>query len=184
MPFTTAFWLINKLLPETKIVCIEPFLQQVVYRGENSKYITTDFLNLTNEFISKNKAKETLVIFDDHQDAYKRIMHAEKLGFKNFYFDDNYPEFCGKRHLSLAAVLNDKYDPGFEIPYGAKENLKNIIETYTILPPVLPYTDAVTMENSYIEETPIFEVTDNSLQVFANDMHNYRWHTYVTLKDD
>ena len=64
------------------------------------------------------------------------------------------------------------------------QNLKNIIETYTILPPVLPYTDAVTMENSYIEETPIFEVTDNTLQVFANDMHNYRWHTYVTLKDD
>ena len=40
------------------------------------------------------------------------------------------------------------------------------------------------MENSYIKETPIFEVTDDSLQVFANDMHNYRWHTYVTLKDD
>jgi|TARA_R110000782_G_scaffold42902_1_gene97165 hypothetical protein len=176
-------WLINQLLPETKIVAIEPFLQQVVYKGENTKYITTDFLNLTNEFISKDKAKETLVIFDDHQDAYKRIMHAEQLGFKNFYFDDNYPEFCGKRHLSLAAVLNDKYDPGFEIPYGAKENLENIIETYNILPPVLPYSEYVTMENSYIEEKPIFEVRDDSLQVFDNDMHNYRWHTYVTLKD-
>ncbi len=38
--------------------------------------------------------------------------------------------------------------------------------------------------NYLIKETPIFEVTDDSLQVFANDMHNYRWHTYVTLKDD
>ena len=177
-------WLINELLPDTKIVSIEPFLQQVTYQGKNTKYITTDFLNISNDFIPREIAKDTLIIFDDHQDAYQRIMHAHKLGFKNFYFDDNYPEFSGKRHLSLAAVLSNKFEEGFYIPSDAKENLENIIETYTILPPVLSYNEPVTMEKSYIKEEPIFDKLNFQLQVFEKDMHNYRWHTFVTLKDD
>ncbi len=177
-------WLINELLPDTKIVGIEPFLHQVTYEGKNTKYITTDFLNITNDFIPRDVAKDTLIIFDDHQDAYQRIMHAHKLGFKKFYFDDNYPEFRGMRHLSLAAVLDNKFDEGFHIPNDAKENLESIIKTYNILPPVLPYEEPVTMEKSYIKETPIFDKPSNQLQVFEQDMHNYRWHTFVTLKDD
>lgn len=175
-------WLINELLPDTKIVGIDPFLQQIIYEGKNTKYITTDFLKITNDFIPRSVAKDTLIIFDDHQDAYQRVMHAHKLGFKKFYFDDNYPEFRGRRHLSLAAVLDNKADEGFHIPGDAKENLESIIETYNILPPVLPCDEPVTMEKSYIKETPIFDKLDNQLQVFEKDLHNYRWHTFVTLK--
>ena len=39
-------WLINEILPDTKIVGIDPFLQQIIYEGKNTKYITTDSVAL------------------------------------------------------------------------------------------------------------------------------------------
>ena len=177
-------WLINQILPDTKIICLEPATHVIEYRGTNCKYPTTDFLQLTEENISKEVANETLIIFDDHQDSYTRLLHAHKLGFKVIYFDDNYPEFKGNRHLTLEAVLNEKADPGYILPKNGKETLEQIIEKYTIIPPMLPYTEPVTMEKSYITQTPFYQKTSDrlGLDIFAESMHNYRWHTVVELR--
>ena len=177
-------WLINQVLPETKIICLEPATQIIEFRGNKCKYPLLDFLQLTNEHISKEIAKETLIIFDDHQDAYTRILHAHKLGFKIIYFDDNYPEYKGNRHLTIQAVLDEKADPGYNLPSNGKQILENIIDTYTIIPPILPCLEPVTWEDSYITQKPIYQDTAEKpgLDIFADTVKNYRWHTIVELK--
>lgn len=177
-------WLINQILPDTKIICLEPASQGIEYRGNNCKYPSLDFLQLTETHITKDVAKETLIIFDDHQDSYTRILHAYKLGFKTIYFDDNYPEYKGNRHLTLEAVLKEKADPGYTLPTNGKHILEEIIDTYTIIPPMLPCSEPITMEKSYITQTPIYQTpTERSgLDVFAETVSNYRWHTVVELK--
>ena len=176
-------WLINTYLPETKIIGIEPFQEQIVYFGKNTNYVKFDFLNLSEKNISKESAKNTFIIFDDHQNVYPRLIHAHKLGFKNIYFDDNYPEYRGMRHLSLEAIKNDKADSGFEIPKDSKKNVENILKNYYIFPPIFPYEKEITMEKSFIKQTPVFQKYDGSkdLEKFNNDMHNYRWSTLVEL---
>lgn len=177
-------WLINQVLPETKIICLEPASQGIEYKGSNCKYPTIDFLQLTEQNIPADIAKHTLVIFDDHQDSYTRLLHAYKLGFKTIYFDVNYPEFKGNRHLTLDAVLNEKADPGYILPANGKKTLEQIIEQYIIIPPMLPYTEPVTMEKTYITQEPVFKNVEDrlGLKIFAESMHNYRWHTIVELK--
>ena len=175
-------WLLEQILPNSKIVSIDPFLEQRKYISNKVKYTTTDFLNFTNDNISKERAKETIIYFDDHQDQYKRLMHAYNLGFKHLLFDDNYPEFRGKRHLTLQACLNNKADPGFYIPPNAKEDLFKAIKTYHIFKPIFKWTEPITMEVSYIEQEPLFIEYDEKYKIFYDSMHNYRWSTYVELK--
>lgn len=180
-------WLIEKTLPYAKIICIEPAYGQILYKSKNAKYLTQDFLTLTNEHISKVQAKNTLVYFDDHQNAYTRLLHCHELGFKHILFDDNHPEYRGKRHLTLEACLNNKADPGFIIPNNAKENLLKIIESYHICQPLFKYADYITMEKSLIEIPAIFEFEeplDQKYETIYKDMHNYRWATYVGLKTE
>jgi hypothetical protein len=175
-------WLIEKTLPNTSIVSIDPLPQQRIYNSPNSTYITKDFLTFTNDNISKDRAAETMIYFDDHQDQYTRLLHAYKLGFKHILLDDNHPEYRGLRHLTLAACLDDKSDDGFVIPENAADNLLEIMDVYSVCPPIFRWTDSITMEGSVIEETPLFESVDKRYETFYNDMHNYRWSTYVRLK--
>jgi hypothetical protein len=176
-------WLINQVLPESLIVCIDPNLQQIVYRSKNAQYMTNDFLSITKKSIADDVVENSLIIFDDHQDAPARLLHAHALGFKLLYFDDNYPEYRGHRHLSIQAVMDGKHDPGFVIPESVKATLEAAMKEYTILPPVLPYDKPITMESSYITIPPVFnDVTEHAgIELFGNDLHNYRWHTLITL---
>ena len=175
-------WLIEQTVPGVKLVCIDPLLHQVVYKSNNAKYITNDFLSFTNDNISRDRARDTLIYFDDHQNQFERIKHAHMLGFKHLIWDDNYPEYKGQRHLSLQACINKLSDPGYNIPFEASSVLSDVLDEYYIFPPVLQYTEPVSMEKSYIDGTPILDTWDEKYQVFDDDMHNYRWTTYTKLK--
>lgn len=179
-------WLIDQLLPNTKVVCIDPNLQQIDYKNEKHTYTTADFLSFTADSIDREVAKNTLIIFDDHQDQDSRMVHAYNLGFKHMYWDDNYPDYCGMRHVSIEAVLTDATRDGYVIRPESKDNLNKILKRYYTFPPMTKYTDAITMEESYIDESlePLFdEITSDNI-VFDRDMHNYRWSTYTQLVDD
>ncbi len=81
-------WLIENTLPNAKIISLDPNLKKQRYISKNAKYIKKDFGLLNWDKIPKEK---TLIIFDDHQNALKRVKQAKKFGFKHLIFDDNNP---------------------------------------------------------------------------------------------
>jgi hypothetical protein len=86
-------WLIEKTLPEAKILSIDINLSQRQYISEskNVKYSNKDFINHDFSCITDN----SLVFFDDHQNALERIFTAYSFGFRNIIFEDNYPVLQG-----------------------------------------------------------------------------------------
>lgn len=57
------------------------------------KYFSVDFSCIDWSFI-KDK-QNTVIFFDDHQNAYNRLMQMKFMGFKQALFEDNYPETKG-----------------------------------------------------------------------------------------
>ena len=86
-------WLIEKTLPEAKILSIDIDLNQREYvsKSKNVTYSSKDFINHDYSNIPNN----SLVFFDDHQNALERLFATYSFGFKNVIFEDNYPASQG-----------------------------------------------------------------------------------------
>lgn len=176
-------WLIENILPDSKIVSIDPNLGQRTYVSKKAKYITNDFLELTNNSLSRDICRQTFIYFDDHQDQYKRLLHAQKLGFIHILLDDNYPTYCGRRHISIEACLNQSSDTqnGYQLPENSQKILKDIIQRYFMFPPIFQINEPVSMEKSIVTIPPLISTVSSKYQIFQNDIHNYRWSTYIEL---
>jgi hypothetical protein len=81
-------WLFEQACPEAKLYCIDPNLGRVRYRSTRADYFDKDFATI--DWTGLPKA-ETVLFFDDHQDAYERVKLAKWFGFKHLLFEDNYP---------------------------------------------------------------------------------------------
>lgn len=85
-------WLIRQALPYTKIISISPDPPKI--RIQNVEYYNsenfTDFSNV--EWASfPFRPNESLIFFDDHQSAFKRIFEeGARFGFKRFIQEDNF----------------------------------------------------------------------------------------------
>lgn len=79
-------WLIEKVLPKTKLLCIDPDLSNREYISKKAKYSKIDFTEQDFSKIPKN----SLVFFDDHQHAMERLIYAKWFNFKHVIFEDNY----------------------------------------------------------------------------------------------
>jgi hypothetical protein len=86
-------WLIEKTLPEAKILSIDIDLNQREYisKSKNVIYSNDDFINHDYSYLPDN----SLVFFDDHQNALERIFAAYSFGFRHIIFEDNYPKLQG-----------------------------------------------------------------------------------------
>lgn len=83
-------WLIEQACPNARIISIDRDLSPLAYRSPRASYIEGDFLRQDWSGIDKDT---TLCLFDDHQNAYERLMQMHWLGFRRAIFDDNYD--CG-----------------------------------------------------------------------------------------
>lgn len=84
-------WLIESAAPNAKIICLDPNLKEGRYRGKNAFYSRKDFGLMNWSSLPKDK---TLIIFDDHQNALRRVRESSSFGFKHIIFEDNnYPSF-------------------------------------------------------------------------------------------
>ena len=79
-------WLIEKVLPKAKLLCIDPDLNNREYISKKAKYSRIDFCEQDFSNIPKN----SLVFFDDHQHAMERLIYAKWFNFKHIIFEDNY----------------------------------------------------------------------------------------------
>ena len=103
-------WLIEKTLPKTKILSIDPNLDNRIYISKKAKYSKLDFKYQNFKKISKN----TLVFFDDHQPHLDRVMQCKFFKINHIVFEDNYPankgDFYCLKHLFR--VSNFVHEPG------------------------------------------------------------------------
>jgi hypothetical protein len=170
-------WLLEQADPDARVVAIDPALNRRKYISQAADYRHTDF----GEQRWHLDPATTLVFFDDHQNALRRVAECARFGFRHLLFDDNYPELCGRRHLTLEACLTGSSATGYSLPVNADSALCAAIRTYQVLPPIAPHSEPVTVDRSRIEGTPLMAETTGNLSIYAADMPTYRWTTYVEI---
>jgi len=85
-------WLFERACPDAQLYCIEPNLDRIQYRSTRAAYFKQDFSTIDWGSLPKD---ETLVFFDDHQNAYERLKTVKWFGFTRVIFEDNYPAAQG-----------------------------------------------------------------------------------------
>jgi hypothetical protein len=80
----------------------------------------SDIRNAIYDFI-----ENSLVFFDDHQNAYKRLQQCKWFGFKHIIFEDNYPPSQGDCYSLKKAFSHAGFEPGNSI---AIKNAESVVK--------------------------------------------------------
>lgn len=178
-------WLIEDTLPGADIVSIDVNLPIREYISRRARYSDTDFLKIDLAPFGWS-SQGSLAFFDDHQDVLPRLRKCQMLGIKHVILDDNYPEFLGARHISAAAILNDRGPDGSARFPAERQWLLENTETYYLCVPIFDYLEPLTMEKSYIKEPSLLGRFDPSLHAryepYFRDLPEYRWTTYLKMR--
>ena len=121
-------WIIEQALPEAKIFCIEPRINNIVYKSKKANYFTRDITEIDFNFLDKD---ETLIFFDDHICLSKRLDYLEQNKFRKIIFDDNLPpDVIG--YVTPRAIMSENFEKSkIRIPYKYISRLiKNIFLFY------------------------------------------------------
>lgn len=104
-------WLIERTIPDAKILSIDINLNQREYISKKAIYSSNDlkFLDL------KDVTPNTLIFLDDHINHLDRIIDVDLFNIKHIIFEDNYPGDRGD-FQTIKQVLENKsfeHNPGF-----------------------------------------------------------------------
>jgi hypothetical protein len=80
-------WLIENALPESRIISFDIKLSKREYVSQKAIYVENDFQYF--DWASED-VTNSLILFDDHQNSFNRVVMASFFGFKNMIFEDNY----------------------------------------------------------------------------------------------
>ncbi len=185
-------WLIEQAVPNAQLICIDPNLKRLVYKSVKAKYFTQDFSLLKFDSLAH---KKVLCFFDDHQNAYLRVLQAYNFGFKYLVFDDNYPFPFGTYehgHLTLRHCFE------MEEHKAKAEELRSLIKFYCIMPQIFECPAIVEagqcMKNAAIEDRAVLDFPviwknlssidydlRDAMMIFWQEAATYRWMTYIEL---
>lgn len=112
-------WLLEKACPEARIFSIDLDLRTRQYISDNAVYSDKDF----SEQDWLDVTDRSLVFFDDHQDAYRRVQQCKWFGFKHIIFDDNYPVGQGDCYSLKKAFANAGFESTTSQPQPATSNV-------------------------------------------------------------
>lgn len=198
-------WFMEQAAPQAQFICIDPVLDRIAYKPKNATYQTKDFEKTSWDGIDK---ANSLLFFDDHQNAFQRLKAAKKFGFKHLLFEDNYPAKSGDCYTLKKALMHAGFKGEMPIPRGRLEKMKAIFS-----PPkaeiILPNSDdAAYLKNTckvYYEFPPIFKteltrwndawvdfeyptplpvlnaIAEPYQQIFKDEAQFYTWFCYVQL---
>jgi hypothetical protein len=199
-------WLLEQAAPEARLICIEPNLEGIEYRSPRASYQREDFASQDWADLPR---EDTLLFFDDHQNAMERIRQVKRLGFRHAMFEDNYPAGHGDCYSLKRALMQDGYVPpelrgaGLyrklrfrvsrtaprAIPAGPADArwLQANLTAYYEFPPVFKpettrWNDPWT-DDRYPTPEPIFTSADaaEAPPVFRDEARDYTWFCYVRL---
>lgn len=180
-------WMIEQAAPNAKIIAIdpEPKPREKKYISAKAQYLMEDFSQLV---LDKNQAGPIAAFFDDHQNAFERVMQAYNKGIKYLIFDDNYPAF-NYPHTQSHLTLSDCFE--LEEHKDKAEILKRVVKLYYIMPQIVGKTVRNESDSHKIEINNIpaiwssLKEIDPSLQkamkIFYKDSPAYQYITYVEL---
>ena len=80
-------WLFKTACPKSKVLSFDPCPEYRTYTTKGVEYYDYDFSR--HNWI--NLPSNSLIFFDDHQNAYTRLQQCKWFGFQNVIFEDNYP---------------------------------------------------------------------------------------------
>ena len=100
-------WILEQACPQAKLVSIDLNLKYREYISEKAIYCDRDF----SEQDWSNISDRTLIFFDDHQNAYRRLQQCKWFGFKHIIFDDNYPSSTGDCYSLKKVLANSGFQP-------------------------------------------------------------------------
>ncbi len=162
-------WFFEKACPEAELHCIDINLGHVQYKSDRAEYYDQDFSTIDWGLVSKMPKDETVVFFDDHQNAYERLKMAKWFGFKHVIFEDNYPPSQGDCYSLKKAFMHSGFvKPRFDAPMSLKVKIKQFMKmllglSYQSNKDVYPNEiDAMYLRQNleiYHEFPPIFRTT-------------------------
>ena len=197
-------WLIEKTLPDAKIYSIDLNLSKREYLSEKVMYFDTDFFNIDWSIIQEKE--NTILFFDDHQNAFERIKKCKGLGFKYYLFEDNYPSGPGdcyslKKAFQHAGFEPDSKERGLSkiiktllgktnrVAPNSKDAsyLKRVLEIYYEFPPVFIKKKTRWGDNwdgeIYPTPLPLYEEVEHDyLRVFREEADSYTWLCYAKIR--
>lgn len=94
-------WLLKEACPTAKIISFDPWVKYREISCEGVAYESCDF----SQYDWTGITDDSLVLFDDHQNAYTRLQQCKWFGFKNIIFEDNYPVTQGDCY-SLKKIIS------------------------------------------------------------------------------
>ena len=180
-------WIIEQAAPNAKIIAIdpEPKPREKKYICKKAQYLVEDFSQLV---LDKNQEGLVAAFFDDHQNAFERVVQAYDKGIKYLIFDDNYPAF-NYPHKGSHLTLSDCFE--LEEHKDKAEMLKKIVKFYYVMPQIVGKTMRNESDSQKIEITnipaiwPSLKEVDPSMRkamkVFYKDSPAYQYITYVEL---
>lgn len=128
-------WLIHTALPKAHILSFDVSFSRREYTCPNAEYIERDWVNYD---WSKVDLRNSIALFDDHQNTYNRLMQAYWFGIRRAIIEDNYPTGQGDCY-SLKQVMAKTGAPqiqmsmesrgrfGRELYYSVLERVYNYI---------------------------------------------------------
>lgn len=198
-------WLIESAAPNATIISLDINLDYRQYISDKVIYYEKDFSKVNWDIIDNKK--ETILFFDDHQNAFKRIIQAKKQGFKHLLFEDNYPARQGDCYSLKKTFLGCGFTPieSNKSPLRILKNklfgqrglvkpntndrayLEKTLEIYYEFPPI--FKKELTRwgdqwnEEDYPTPEALYEKLDNEyLRIFYEEAIYYTWICYVKLK--
>ena len=100
-------WLLEVACPQAKLISIDLELDAREYISDKAIYSDRDF----SEQDWSEITDRSLVFFDDHQNAYRRLQQCKWFGIKHAIFEDNYPASQGDFYSLKKAFSSAGFDP-------------------------------------------------------------------------
>ncbi len=156
-------WFFEKACPDAQLYCIDLNLNSIQYRSSKAEYFDRDFSTIDWNHLPKD---ETVVFFDDHQNAYERVKIAQGFGFKHLIFEDNYPALQGDCYSLKKAFMHAGFQlrplPPITLWAKLSARLKTMLGMPTATSERIPpnAADAEYLKNNleiYHEFPPIFQ---------------------------
>lgn len=142
-------WLLKEACPKAKIVSFDPLPKLREISCEGVEYLSIDFSEYDWSWIPD----ESLVLFDDHQNAYTRLQQCKWFGFTNIIFEDNYPISQGDCY-SLKKIIGCA---GFRTELLKKDlKINNKLQKF-----FKTYYEKIFRPQSYISQFQSFAVRPN-----------------------
>lgn len=181
-------WLMSEVCPKSKIFSIDPQLEQRIYINDNITYFTKDFSEV--DWTAYCNPEETFCFFDDHQNAYDRLIQMKWMGFKDAMFEDNYPINKGDCYSIKHVLTECGFHDGNKVyvsPNSVHSKLfKQNVESYTTFPPLFKnrktrWGDEWNNEK-YLIDTPILDEEEREkYSIIDYESGEYTWICFVRL---